>query len=64
MIDKINVWHGLYKRPRSEPGIFIENDGLMSEKSHRMQCILTSGDENILDEGNLEKKMNEYFGKK
>ncbi len=48
MIDKINVWHALNSRPRTEPGIFITNDGMMGVRSHKLQCELTSGDESIL----------------
>ena len=48
MVDKINVWHALHNRPDKDPGWYIENDGLMSWKSHKRQCILTSGDENVL----------------
>ena len=49
MVDKINIWHALHKRPRQEPGIFIENDGLMGIRSHKMQCNLTSADENYFN---------------
>jgi radical SAM superfamily enzyme YgiQ (UPF0313 family) len=49
MVDRINTWHALNKRPRYEPGWFVENDGLMMEKSHRLQCELTKGDEDVLD---------------
>lgn len=45
MIDKINIWHALKKRPRSEPGIFVENDGLMGIRAHKLQCSLTSANE-------------------
>jgi len=48
MVQKINVWHALFKRPRNEPGWFVENDGLMSKKSHKLQKDLTAGDEDIL----------------
>ena len=48
MVEKISVWHAINQRPRQEPGIFIENDGLMSMKSHKLQCQLTKGDERIL----------------
>lgn len=50
MVDKINVWHALHRRPRVEPGIFIENDGLMGIRSHKLQCKLTTGDEYILNQ--------------
>jgi radical SAM superfamily enzyme YgiQ (UPF0313 family) len=48
MVDKIMVWHALNKRPKNEPGFFVENDGLMTAKSHKLQCDLTKGDERIL----------------
>jgi radical SAM superfamily enzyme YgiQ (UPF0313 family) len=51
MVEKILVWHAKNMRPRTDPcipGIFIENDGLMSAKSHKLQCQLTKGDEKIL----------------
>ncbi|MBU1999468.1 MAG: B12-binding domain-containing radical SAM protein, partial [Candidatus Omnitrophica bacterium] len=31
MVDKINIWHALHARPHSEPGWFIENDGMMGK---------------------------------
>lgn len=48
MVDRIQVWHALKGRPRNEPGFYVENDGLMSSRSHRRQCQLTHGHENIL----------------
>lgn len=48
LIDKINVWHALHARPGNAPGWYVENDGLMSYKSHRRQCELTSGNERSL----------------
>lgn len=48
MVDKINVWHALNRRPRQEPGFFVENDGMMSAKSHQRQCRLTHGNEGVL----------------
>ena len=48
MVDKINVWHALNNRPRVSPGWYIENDGLMSQRSHRRQCELTAGDDTTL----------------
>jgi radical SAM superfamily enzyme YgiQ (UPF0313 family) len=58
MVDKINVWHALNARPRREPGFFIENDGLMSKKSHDRQIALTIGDENIIKKLGLLKTEN------
>lgn len=48
MVDKINVWHALNSRPRNTPGWFVENDGLMGFVSHKRQCELTAGDEDVL----------------
>ncbi len=48
MVNRINVWHALNARPRREPGIFVENDGLMSAKSHARQIRLTIGNEAVL----------------
>lgn len=48
MVDKINTWHALHKYPRVEPGFWVTNDGLMTRRSHQLQCRLTSGDEGIL----------------
>jgi radical SAM superfamily enzyme YgiQ (UPF0313 family) len=48
LVDKINVWHALHKRPNREPGWYVENDGLMSYRSHQKQCRLTTGDEYTL----------------
>jgi radical SAM superfamily enzyme YgiQ (UPF0313 family) len=55
MVDKINVWHALNARPRRNPGIYFENDGLMSKKSHERQVSLTKGNENIIKELGLLK---------
>jgi len=48
IVDKINTWHALNNRPRKNPGIYVENDGMMSEKTHKMQCELTAGNEEVL----------------
>lgn len=61
MVDKIMVWHALNKRPKQEPGIFIENDGLMTAKSHILQCDLTKGDERSLYKfNNIERPLYEF----
>lgn len=61
MVDKIMVWHALNRRPKNEPGIFIENDGLMMGKSHKLQCDLTKGDERVLYKfRNKERVLYEY----
>ena len=48
MVEKINVWHAMNKRPRFLPGWYIENDGMMSQRRHARQVQLTAGDEDIL----------------
>lgn len=48
MVERIRMWHGLFAMPRSEPGWFTENDGLMSRKSHAFQVRLATGDEGVL----------------
>lgn len=48
MYQKIEMWHALNRRPKLEPGFFIENDGIMSLASHKKQCNLTNGNEDIL----------------
>jgi radical SAM superfamily enzyme YgiQ (UPF0313 family) len=48
LVDKINVWHALHARPQTYPGWYVENDGLMSQRSHQRQCELTTGDELLL----------------
>lgn len=48
LVEKINVWHAIHARPKREPGWYVENDGLMSARSHRNQCKLTKGDEYVL----------------
>jgi len=48
LIDKINMWHALNNRPRKNPGIYIENDGMMGQKTYTTQCDLTLGDEDVL----------------
>jgi len=49
LVDKINTWHALNANPRSEPGFFVRNDGLMMEKNHILQRQLAVGDEDLLD---------------
>lgn len=48
MYQAIEQWHAKHRRPRIEPGWFIENDGIMSHRSHQRQCELTNGDEDVL----------------
>lgn len=48
MIGRIKTWFDKVGRPWSRPGWFVANDGLMSERSHALQCRLTSGDESTL----------------
>lgn len=48
MVQKIQQWHALNRRPKRVPGWHIENDGLMSARSHQMQVTLTTGDEAVL----------------
>jgi hypothetical protein len=48
MVARINAWHQLHRRPKRTPGWCVENDGLMSQRSHAMQVRLTTGDERLL----------------
>lgn len=48
MVDKINTWHAINGKPRKNPGVYVINDGLMSDKKHKIQCDLTTGDEDVL----------------
>lgn len=48
MVKLINAWHELHARPRRTPGWYVENDGLMSQATHRRQCMLAAGDESTL----------------
>jgi radical SAM superfamily enzyme YgiQ (UPF0313 family) len=48
MVAKILKWHEMNKRPRRTPGWHVENDGLMSQRSHAMQVRLTQGDERLM----------------
>jgi len=48
MYEWVENWHARHKRPRTNPGWYIENDGIMSHASHQRQCNLTAGDETIL----------------
>lgn len=43
-------WFQRVKSPRSQPGWYFANDGIMSKKSHDLQCQLTLGDERLLVE--------------
>lgn len=49
MTKKIKEWHKIVSKPFREPGLFIEFDGLMSEKTHKQQIKLTNGDENLYE---------------
>jgi len=48
MAQNIEVWHAKNRRPYNTPGWFIENDGMMGMKSHKLQCALTKGNEGII----------------
>jgi len=48
ILDRILRWHKRVKSPPRHPGFFVANDGIMSERTHERQCLLTLGDENIL----------------
>jgi radical SAM superfamily enzyme YgiQ (UPF0313 family) len=48
LVRKINIWHAINARPRRQPGWYIENDGLMSAKTHKRQRVLTAGSEWVL----------------
>lgn len=50
MVKRIERFHLLFARPKRTPGFFVENDGLMSEKSHRQQCELNFADEGYFHE--------------
>lgn len=45
MVAKIERFHLLFAKPKRTPGFFVENDGLMSERTHRHQCELNFADE-------------------
>lgn len=48
MADRIRKWFARVRMPTRRPGWFVENDGLMSRKSHAEQVRLTRGDETLL----------------
>ena len=48
MVYRIEEFHKKYRRPYEHYGWYVENDGLMSERTHREQCELTNGDEDLL----------------
>ena len=48
MVGRITEWFSRYGRPIRRPGWFIESDGIMSARSHSLQCRLTQGDETLL----------------
>jgi radical SAM superfamily enzyme YgiQ (UPF0313 family) len=47
MVSKIKAWHEFVKTPNGL-GAYITNDGLMGEREHRRQIILTCGNEETL----------------
>jgi radical SAM superfamily enzyme YgiQ (UPF0313 family) len=48
MYQAVEKWHAMNRRPQKTIGWYVENDGLMSHRSHDKQCRLTCGDERIL----------------
>jgi radical SAM superfamily enzyme YgiQ (UPF0313 family) len=48
MVKRINGWFDRMKRT-SRSKWFIHSDGIMSEKSHKLQWMLTHGDEDLMD---------------
>ncbi len=48
MYQEIEMWHAIHRRPMRNPGWYVENDGVMSQRSHAKQCKLTCGDERVL----------------
>lgn len=46
MKQRIEKWHAMNRRPKSEPGIFVENDGIMSHRSYQRQVYLAQAGEN------------------
>ncbi len=59
MVDKIMRWHLLNRKPgrNNEVGFYIENDGIMSAKSHRLQCDLTYADETYFSSGSIKNNV-------
>lgn len=47
-IGRILAWFERVGRPYRRPGWFVVNDGIMSARSHSLQCKLTLGDEATL----------------
>jgi len=45
MYYAVEEWHARHRLPQREPGWHVENDGLMSIRSHAEQCALTAGNE-------------------
>lgn len=51
MVGRIKAWFDRVRRPLHRPGWFVENDGIMSRRSHALQVKLTRGDERTLLDG-------------
>jgi len=49
MVRQILNWFNQHKKPYKNPGWYVSSDGLMSEKNHQIQCLLSKGDSNIID---------------
>lgn len=49
MVARIQRWFDRVARPWRNPGWYIQSDGIMSRRSHALQCLLTSGDEDVVD---------------
>lgn len=51
LVAKINNWFEFNRDPPRKPGWHFYSDGIMSRRSHDLQCRLTRGDENTLLRG-------------
>lgn len=48
MVNRIKQWFDRVAKPYRNPGWYIVSDGIMSQRQHALQCLLTQGDEHLL----------------
>lgn len=51
LIQRAKDWFKMHGTPKHSPGWYFVNDGIMSERSHTIQCALTLGTEDLITSG-------------
>lgn len=58
MVKQINNWFNRCKKPYRYPAFTVKSDGIMSEKNHRLQCLITQGEADVFYQINDLKNAN------